>query len=69
MSPNKLEAAKKLLREGMPPKDVPDKLEVSIPTLNRWCLVSSENGNFSDFFGYIRVSQTGIMRKRPAGLG
>jgi DNA invertase Pin-like site-specific DNA recombinase len=37
MTPSKLEAAKKLLREDMPPKDVSQNLEVSIPTLYRWC--------------------------------
>jgi hypothetical protein len=39
-----LEAAKKLLREGLPPKDVSQNLGVSIPTLYRWCpAVSREN--------------------------
>lgn len=37
MTPSKLEAAKKLLCEGMPPKDVAQNLGVSIPTLYRWC--------------------------------
>jgi len=34
---SKLEAAKKLLSEGIPPKDVAKNLSVSIPTLYRWC--------------------------------
>lgn len=40
MTPNKIEAAKKLLADGMPPKDVADNLGVSIPTLYRWCPAS-----------------------------
>ncbi len=38
---SKLEAAKKLLKEGMPPKDVAQNLGVSIPTLYRWCPAAS----------------------------
>lgn len=41
MTPSKLEAAKKLLCEGMPPKDVAQNLGVSIPTLYRWCPAAS----------------------------
>ena len=40
MTPSKLEAAKKLLDEGMPPKEVAQNLGVSIPTLYRWCPAS-----------------------------
>ena len=40
MTPSKVEAAKKLLAEGMPPKDVAQNLGVSIPTLYRWCPAS-----------------------------
>ena len=40
MTPSKLEAAKKLLDEGMPPKEVAQNLAVSIPTLYRWCPAS-----------------------------
>ncbi len=37
MTASKLEAAKKLLVEGMPPGEVAKNLAVSIPTLYRWC--------------------------------
>lgn len=40
MTSSKLEAAKKLLSEGMPPKEVAQNLGVSIPTLYRWCPAS-----------------------------
>lgn len=40
MTPSKVEAAKKLLSEGMPPKEVANNLGVSIPTLYRWCPAS-----------------------------
>lgn len=40
MTPSKVEAAKKLLAEGMPPRDVAQNLGVSIPTLYRWCPAS-----------------------------
>lgn len=36
MTANKLEAAKKLFSEGMPPKDIAQSLGISIPTLYRW---------------------------------
>jgi DNA invertase Pin-like site-specific DNA recombinase len=42
MTDNKLEAAKKLLATGTPPKDVAITLGVSIPTLYRW-LPASHN--------------------------
>jgi len=41
MTAGKLEAAQKLLCEGMPPKDVAKNLGVSIPTLYRWCPAAS----------------------------
>jgi DNA invertase Pin-like site-specific DNA recombinase len=37
MTSSKLESAKKLLAEGVPPKEVAHNLGVSIPTLYRWC--------------------------------
>ena len=40
MIPSKVEAAKKLLAEGMPPKDVAQNLGVSVPTHYRWCPAS-----------------------------
>ena len=40
MTPSKVEAAKKPLAEGMPPKDEAQNLGVSIPTLYRWCPAS-----------------------------
>ena len=40
MTSSKLEAAKKLLSEGMPPKEVAQNLGFSIPTLYRWCPAS-----------------------------
>ena len=36
MTDSKIESAKKLLAEGIPPKEVADNLGVSIPTLYRW---------------------------------
>ena len=36
MTSSKLDIAKKLLSEGIPPKDVSDGLEISISTLYRW---------------------------------
>lgn len=44
MTESKLEAAKKLLAEGIPPKDVAHDLGVSIPTLYRWCPATSVLG-------------------------
>ncbi len=40
MMPSKVEAAKKLLAQGMPPREVAKNLTVSIPTLYRWCPAS-----------------------------
>ncbi len=40
MTPSKIEAAKKLLSDGIPAKDVAQNLGVSIPTLYRWCPAS-----------------------------
>jgi DNA invertase Pin-like site-specific DNA recombinase len=40
MTAGKLEAAKKLLSEGMPPRDIAQSLGVSVPTLYRWCPAS-----------------------------
>ena len=40
MTSSKLEAAKKLLAEGMPPKEIAQNLGVSVPTLYRWCPAS-----------------------------
>jgi DNA invertase Pin-like site-specific DNA recombinase len=36
MTPGKVESARKLLKGGMPPRDVARNLGVSIPTLYRW---------------------------------
>jgi len=40
MTSSKFEAAKKLLAEGMPPKEIAQNLGVSVPTLYRWCPAS-----------------------------
>lgn len=40
MTPSKVEAAEKLLAEGMLPRDVAHHLGVSILTLYRWCPAS-----------------------------
>jgi DNA invertase Pin-like site-specific DNA recombinase len=40
MTSSKIEAAKKLLAEGIPPRDIAHNLGVSIPTLYRWCPAS-----------------------------
>lgn len=37
MTPSKLDAAKKLLSEGMPSKEIAQNLGISVPTLYRWC--------------------------------
>jgi len=42
MTDSKLEAAKKLLASGVPPKDVAINLGVSIPTLYRWIPASTK---------------------------
>ena len=44
MTDSKIESAKKLLAEGIPPKEVADNLGVSIPTLYRW-VPATKNGN------------------------
>ena len=36
MTETKISGAKKLLQDGVPPRDVAENLEVSIPTLYRW---------------------------------
>ena len=36
MTDSKIESAKKLIANGMPPRDVADSLNISIPTLYRW---------------------------------
>ena len=41
MTPGKEESARKLLRDGMSPRDVAENLGVSIPTLYRWVPASS----------------------------
>ena len=43
MTDSKLESAKRLLADGVPPKDVAADLGVSVPTLYRW-LPASERG-------------------------
>jgi len=37
MTPSKVESAKKLLNNGVPPREAAENLGVSIPTLYRWC--------------------------------
>jgi len=44
MTDSKLAAAKKLLAEGISPKDVAQDLGVSVPTLYRWCPAASIGG-------------------------
>ena len=41
MTDSKIESAKKLLANGVPPKDVAKNLGVSIPTLYRWIPAST----------------------------
>ena len=41
MTDSKIESAKKLLANGMPPRDVAKNLGVSVPTLYRWIPASS----------------------------
>ncbi len=43
MTPSKIEAAKKLLNEGMPPSEVAFNLGISIPTLYRWIPASDRD--------------------------
>lgn len=41
MTDSKIEAAKKLLTDGIPPKEVAENLGVSVPTLYRWIPAST----------------------------
>lgn len=41
MTDSKIEAAKKLLAKGVPPREVANNLGVSVPTLYRWCPASA----------------------------
>ncbi|MDH6186929.1 transposase [Polaromonas sp. CG_23.6] len=41
MTVSKIESAKKLLANGVPPRDVAKNLGVSVPTLYRWIPASS----------------------------
>jgi DNA invertase Pin-like site-specific DNA recombinase len=41
MTESKIESAKKLLANGVPPRDVAKKLGVSVPTLYRWIPASA----------------------------
>jgi DNA invertase Pin-like site-specific DNA recombinase len=41
MTPGKVESARKLLKGGMPPRDVAQSLGVSVPTLYRWVPAAS----------------------------
>lgn len=41
MTDSKIESAKKLLANGVPPRDVADNLGVSVPTLYRWLPAST----------------------------
>jgi len=40
MTASKIESAKNLLANGIPPKEVADNLSISIPTLYRWILAT-----------------------------
>jgi DNA invertase Pin-like site-specific DNA recombinase len=42
MTDSKIESAKRLLANGMPPRDVALNLSVSIPTLYRWVPASAQ---------------------------
>ena len=44
MTPSKVVAAKKLLADGIPAKEVAENLGVSVPTLYRWCPASTMEG-------------------------
>ncbi|WP_422136057.1 recombinase family protein [Endozoicomonas sp. ALD040] len=44
MTDSKIEAAKKLLTDGIPPKEVAANLGVSVPTLYRWLPASGRTG-------------------------
>ncbi len=41
MTDSKIESAKKLLANGIPPRDVAKNLGVSVPTLYRWIPAST----------------------------
>lgn len=41
MTDSKIESAKKLLTNGIPPRDVAQNLGVSVPTLYRWIPASA----------------------------
>jgi DNA invertase Pin-like site-specific DNA recombinase len=41
MTPGKVESARKLLKDGMPPRDVAQSLGISVPTLYRWVPAAS----------------------------
>ena len=43
MTDSKIESAKKLLADGIPPRDVAQNLGVSIPTLYRWVPASAQH--------------------------
>lgn len=43
MTAGKIEAATKLLMDGMPAKDVAQYMGVSVPTLYRWCPATERN--------------------------
>ncbi|PKN05168.1 MAG: DNA invertase [Deltaproteobacteria bacterium HGW-Deltaproteobacteria-9] len=43
MTDSKIESAKKLLANGVPPKDVAENLGISIPTLYRWLPASADH--------------------------
>jgi len=45
MTDSKLESAKRLLADGVPPKDVAQDLGVSVPTLYRWLPASDRATN------------------------
>jgi len=43
MTDSKIESAKKLLANGVPPKEVAENLGISIPTLYRWLPASADH--------------------------
>ena len=43
MTESKVESAKRLLANGMPPRDVALNLSLSIPTLYRWVPASTQH--------------------------
>jgi transposase len=43
MTDRKIESAKKLLANGIPPRDVAKNLGVSVPTLYRWIPASTHS--------------------------